>query len=132
MSLIDEYLNQNRSGGPDRSSRPRPSAADVTSPSTQTLDTPVAMLDFVLSDGSRAAYPYAILLRTRYEPEAGIVLEYSNDTIVVRGYALDDLYKAVIQHRASRIEINGDPRGFGQPDGPQGPVVTAIEILETK
>jgi len=62
-----------------------------------------AMLDCALAGGNRAAFPYSMLLRATFNPSTGIELVFSGATVTIKGRKLDDLYRAIIQHRATSV-----------------------------
>lgn len=123
MSILDQYLKSPSKGPTDTTTQESRETSGG-----QILDRPVAMLDLVLADRTRIAFPYATLSRVLMDPDRGIVLSFSADEVLVEGTALESLYKAIIQHRCNRIETSSNERNLGIAiEG--SPVVTAIRIL---
>lgn len=63
-----------------------------------------AMLAFRLRTGEERAYPYSYLSEVRFEPSRALMILFPQVTVTVNGHRLDDLYKAVVNHKASRIQ----------------------------
>ena len=42
-----------------------------------------------------------------------IVIEYMPEKVSIEGMGLEPLYRAILQHRARSVRVNGDARGFG-------------------
>ncbi|MEQ9617074.1 MAG: hypothetical protein RLN60_03470 [Phycisphaerales bacterium] len=123
-SIVDKYLpKQPRRSGNDRD--------DGNAPASEIRETfrdgemYVAMLDLVLKGGNRVAMPYSTLLKAEFDPSSGITLRYSTDDVTIQGSRLDQLYKAILQHRAREVVVSG---GRIVPAGDGGPVVTAITV----
>lgn len=123
--LIDQYLKSpSKEIAGTRTHDPNDSTG------SQTLDRPVMMLDLVLADRTRMAFPYATLSRVLMDPDRGIVLSFMADEVLIEGTALENLYKAIIQHRCNRIETSPNERNLSMPiEGT--PMVTGIRILGT-
>ncbi len=83
-----------------------------------------AMLDFELSNGNRVAFPYATLMRAEIDPSVGITLRFAADDVVISGIRLGELYKGIIQHRASSVRVQGEEKPFS--DSGNGPRVTKV------
>jgi len=124
-SIIDQYLK-----GPSKDPTPNDTSSHEPADTggNQTLDGPVLMLDLVLADRTRVAFSYATLSRVLMEPERGIVLSFAADEVLVEGTGLESLYKAIIQHRASRIEITSNGRNLGVPIEGES-VITKISMI---
>ena len=123
-SIVDKYMpKQPRRSGND--------AGDDNTSATEIRETfrdgemYVAMLDLVLKGGNRVAMPYSTLLKAEFDPSNGITLRYSTDDVKIQGSRLDQLYKAILQHRAREVVVSG---GRIVPVGGDGPVVTAITV----
>tara|TARA_A100000171_G_scaffold42943_1_gene44644 strand:- start:5652 stop:6044 length:393 start_codon:yes stop_codon:yes gene_type:complete len=123
--LIDQYLKS-----PSKEAVGSTTHESNNSTGSQTLDRPVMMLDLVLADRTRMAFPYTTLSRVLMDPDRGIVLSFMADEVLIEGTALESLYKAIIQHRCNRIETSSNERSLNMPiEGT--PVVTGIRILGT-
>lgn len=84
------------------------------------------MLDLVMREGDHLALPYSYLAAARFNPSAGITLEYPDRVVTITGRRLEPLYQAVCTHTARRVVQGQD--GFD--DEPEGPFVQAIEVKE--
>ena len=88
-----------------------------------------AMLDCVLAGGNRAAFPYSMLLRATLNPSTGIELVFSGATVTITGRKLGELYRAIIQHRATSVKASDGSLSIG--DGSEERIESiAIEIVE--
>ncbi len=126
-SILDQYLK-----GPSKDPAPNDNAPhkQANTGGNYTQDRPVLMLDLVLADRTRVAFSYATLSRVLMEPERGIVLSFAFDEVLIEGTALENIYKAVIQHRASRIEITSNGRNLSVPVEGEA-VITAIRMMNS-
>lgn len=86
----------------------------------------VPMLDLVLADGRRVGLPYAMLVRAEFDPSKGITLRFSTDDVVIEGYRLKPVYKAILQHRARTIRAKGNAGEFEKDKAGSEPVITRV------
>ncbi len=86
----------------------------------------VAMLDLVLAGGNHVALPYTTLLKIEFDPSTSITLSFPADTVEICGRNLDNLYKALSQHRVPSIQAVGERSGEWGGDDDQSIVVTSI------
>lgn len=98
-------------------------AVEDEQPSFDAGERYAAMLDCVLAGGDRAAFPYSMLLRATLNPSTGIELVFSGAIVTIKGRKLGDLYRAIIQHRATSVQVKGEHGMFTK-----GCTVDAIEI----
>lgn len=82
------------------------------------------MLDLVYADGSREALPYMQMVRIRFRED--ILVDMPAVTITITGRRLQPVYKALMDHRALRIQ---EAIGVIEPDGTQ-PFVSKISVEE--
>lgn len=90
-------------------------------------ETGVAMLDLVFKSGQRVALPYATLIKAEFDPGKGITLHFAAETVEIGGRRLDDLYRAIIQHRAREVIEGDEDKGFDT--GGKAAAVTAIRRI---
>lgn len=89
------------------------------------------MLDLVLADGSRHAFPYAHLLRIRYDPSTGIELFFPAHTVTVRGRSLEPLYEDLIAQGVARVVAVGERYDIGDTIAESGrPAVSRIDVFK--
>ncbi|MEO1279471.1 MAG: hypothetical protein AAFV77_11000 [Planctomycetota bacterium] len=87
------------------------------------------MLDCVLAGGDRAAFPYSMLLRATLNPSSGIELVFSGAVVTIRGRRLGELYRAIIQHRATSVKTSDGSLSIG--DGSEERIESiSIEIVD--
>ncbi len=72
-----------------------------------------AMLDCVLAGGDRAAFPYSMLLRATLNPSSGIEMVFSGAVVTITGRKLGELYRAIIQHRATSVKVSDGSLSVG-------------------
>ncbi|HAI14173.1 MAG TPA: hypothetical protein DCM28_20880 [Phycisphaerales bacterium] len=113
-SLMDKYVKS-----PPSSPSSPPSAPTQSPPSTSSdqddkpvetqshtiYPVPVAMIDVQWPDGGRIAWPYQYLRKLQFVPDSGIVLTFSEESVLVRGYRLLPIYHGLLSHRIGRIAI---------------------------
>jgi len=113
MSIVDQYFNPKQPTPPNVGGGNVQDSLPADDANASMLERPVSMVGFVLPDGTQAAYPYATLLRIIMDRDRGIVLSFTADEMIVEGSGLEPLYKALTQHRVSRVEITAGERNIG-------------------
>lgn len=117
---LDKYMR------PSRTTSDRDAGNDAA---TNTLPTPVAMLDLEFANGSHAAYPYATLVKASFDPSSGITLSFAAEDVVITGHRLEELYKAITQQRTPRVKATTSNHPFAEEAS--GPVVTGLRCGPT-
>lgn len=131
MSIADSYLNPRPPKPTGASGESHATPAQPEEGDASILDRPVSMVGFTLADGTHVAYPYATLLKARFDPERGIVLSFTTDEVIIEGSGLKAIYTALTQHRVRAVGITAGERGLGPPqpaDSPAEVLITAIRI----
>jgi hypothetical protein len=118
-SVLAKYLDEPASAGGRERRTESGSDAGIG-------DRYVAMLTLVHATGNQVALPYAMMIKAEFNPSVGITLRFSTDDVTIAGRRLDDLFKAITQHRAREVREAGKNAVF-EKEG-SGPVVTAIHI----
>ena len=91
------------------------------------------MLDVHANPHERHAFPYSLMRKASFLGGTRIVIEYMPETVSIEGMGLEPLYRAILQHRARSIRVNGDARGFGPKTNDSGePVITRITIDQSE
>lgn len=122
-SILSRYLEP----APEAKRRqPRGEGADAGEGASGVSETYVSMLDLVFADGRHVGLPYATLVKAEFDPSQGITLRFSTDDVMIEGYRLEPLYRAILQHRAREVRATGRAGQFEKEKDGDGPVVTAI------
>jgi hypothetical protein len=87
------------------------------------------MLDLVMLDGSRHAFPYAHLLRAHLDPSCCIELFFATHTVAIRGRSLESLYEELVAYAVPRVVAVGERYDAGEgKQGAEQPVVHRIDV----
>ena len=91
------------------------------------------MLDVHAEPHERHAFPYSLMRKASFLGGKRIVIEYMPEKVSIEGIRLEPLYRAILQHRARSVRVNGDARGFGSAMTDSGePVITRITIDQSE
>ena len=84
------------------------------------------MLELRFADGNGDAFDYGMLGRARFDPSAGLVLQFGTGLVTITGKNLRPLFEAVLTHRVAWVAEADDPAAAAR--DPDACVVTAIEV----
>jgi hypothetical protein len=84
------------------------------------------MLELRFSDGDGESIDYGLLGRVRFKASSGLVLEFANGPVVIRGKNLRPLYEGISAHRVTWVAVAITPARAAR--DPEATVVTAIEV----
>jgi hypothetical protein len=91
----------------------------------------VPMIEFVTVEQVHHAFPYAHLLRVRFDPSLGMRLYFSTHTVSICGRRLMPLYQAICAHTTNRVAAVGD-RHEATSGNTHEPVVIGITVRKAK
>lgn len=85
-----------------------------------------ALIDFWLANGDQRAISYNHLYDVAWNRSEGLELTFSDHKVVVRGHALEGLYRGLKRHRIVYVWEAAKQEAMAAAEGQ--PVVTRIEI----
>lgn len=113
-SLLKEFLGEDPQRQPEKSEGVAASERFVP------------MLDFVRADGSRFAMPYSMMVKVEFVPSKAIVVRYSTEDVLIAGYRLEAVYKAISQHRLRQLRETDQKSAAFEKEGSE-PAITLIK-----
>ena len=85
-----------------------------------------ALIDFWMKDGNRRALSYSHLYDIAFDPSLGMELTFSEHTVTIKGYALEELYRGLKRHRIVYVWEADAPSALLSDENE--PRVTSIQI----
>ncbi|GAB5515196.1 hypothetical protein [Rhodopirellula baltica] len=88
------------------------------------------MINFIDSTGTQTAFAYGHLYQTKYDPSEGIVIEFTEHVVSIRGRRLGEAFAKLVSQRVVFVAEADRPTAVLVPD--DLPVVTRLEIADKK
>ena len=126
--VSDEHDNPTPRTGLEQYLRPAAKTSSRSSATSRAI-----MLDVHAGPHEQHAFPYSLMRKASFLGGTRIVIEYMPEKVSIEGIGLEPLYRAILQHRARSVRVNGDARGFGpkMTDSCE-PVITRITIDQSE